>query len=212
MLEFFYRRRLIAVPFIIGLNILVFLAWQGLMPEEFMQEHFLVSWTSLAQGRYWTAVTTVFSHNLLFHIFINMFVLLSFGSFLERELQPLRFTLFYLVAGIIASLVHCMTSALILGDPDLPALGASGAVAGVVGLFAILEPKARILLLGLIPVPALIGVFIFIGLDAWGLIAQAQGSGLPIGHGAHLGGAFTGLVYGFFLRRISGRQPRLRRA
>ena len=51
------------------------------------------------------------------------------------------------------------------------------------------------LLLGIIPMPALVGVAVFVGLDIIGLIAQTEGSGLPIGHGAHLGGALTGALY-----------------
>jgi membrane associated rhomboid family serine protease len=52
----------------------------------------------------------------------------------------------------------------------------------------------------------MVGALAFIGLDVWGLIAQAEGGGLPIGHGAHLGGAFTGILYYFLFLR--GRIPR----
>jgi membrane associated rhomboid family serine protease len=56
-------------------------------------------------------------------------------------------------------------------------------------------PRAGILLFFVLPVPALIGALIFVGLDVVGLIAQSEGGGLPIGHGAHLGGAATGALY-----------------
>lgn len=196
-------RRVFVVKFIIALNIVVFLLWKT--PSEdvflFMAQNFLVSWDALAQGRIWTLVTSVFSHNLLFHLLINMFVLQSFGRVLEMHFNARSFLKFYLLAGIIASLSHALVSAWILGRPDLPALGASGAVAGVMMLFSLMYPRERILIFAIIPVPALWGAFAFVALDIWGLVAQSSGGGLPIGHGAHLGGAFTGAVYYFLVRR-----------
>ncbi len=88
-----------------------------------------------------------------------------------------------------------MVSAFILGEPDLQALGASGAISGVILLFSMIFPKEKIFLFGILPLPALFCALIFIGLDIWGLVSQAGGGGLPIGHGAHLGGAAFGLLY-----------------
>ena len=68
--------------------------------------------------------------------------------------------------------------------------------------FSFLFPKEKLLLLGLIPMPAYVGAILFVGLDIWGLVAQTQGSSLPIGYGAHLGGAFFGVFYYFaFIRK-----------
>lgn len=182
---------------IVALNIVVFALW--MMPSEssvlFMVHNFLVSWDALMQGRVWVLLTSVFSHNMFFHIFLNMLVLVSFGITLERTLGSLRFLRFYLFAGIIASLAHSLISAWLLDRPELPALGASGAIAGVVMVFALLYPRERILLFGIIPIPALWGALAFVALDLWGLFAQAGGGGLPIGHGAHLGGALSGVLY-----------------
>ena len=74
-------------------------------------------------------------------------------------------------------------------------------------VFSLLFPKQKLLLFGIIPVSAILGALIFVGLDIWGLIAQAEGGGLPIGHGAHLGGALSGfLYYNFILKpRLSGK-------
>ncbi len=83
----------------------------------------------------------------------------------------------------------------------MSALGASGAVAGLVLVFSLLFPKEKLLLFGIIPLPALFGALAFIALDLWGLFAQAGGGGLPIGHGAHLGGAFTGILFYFLYVR-----------
>lgn len=161
----------------------------------FMINNFLVSWDHLATGRIWTLITSVFSHNMFFHIFLNMYVFYGFGTVIENELGSKRFLKFYLLAGITASISHVTVSTYLMGQPELPALGASGAVAGTILLFALMNPHEKILLLGLIPMPAITAALLFVGIDLWGLIAQTRGSTLPIGHGAHLGGSLFGLLY-----------------
>jgi len=200
----FLREAIIAVKIFLIINTLVFLAWNIVSragPSEIMIDHFLVSWDGLMQGRFWTLITSVFSHNMFLHFFMNMFVLNSFGPVLERILGTRRFVIIYFLAGIFSSFCHAFVSAWLLGQPDLPALGASGAISAVILIFSFMFPKQTILLFGLIPLPALWGAILFIGLDVWGLIEQAEGGGLPIGHGAHLGGAFTGIVYYYLFIR-----------
>ncbi len=63
-----------------------------------------------------------------------------------------------------------------------------------------------------IPVPALVGALLFVGLDVWGLVAQSAGGGLPIGHGAHLGGAACGALFYFTYLRQRVRHPGSERA
>lgn len=177
------------------LNAAVFAAWLYLGQSPFMIENFLVSADGLAAGRWWTLLTSEFSHLIFLHFFLNMYVLATFGPIVEATIGSGRYLTFYLTAAIVASLGHAAVSAFLLGHPELPALGASGAISGVILLFAFLYPEARLLLLGIIPMPALVGVAVFVGLDIIGLIAQTEGGGLPIGHGAHLGGALTGALY-----------------
>lgn len=198
------------VTAIVVANVIVFLLWLT-TPLPIMAGHFLVSWDHLAGGRVWVLLTAVFSHNLLFHLLINMIVLLSFGPPLERLMGSVRFLGFYLVAGIIGSLAHAVVSNFLIGRPAQPALGASSAIAGVLLLFAFVFPKARVLLFFVIPLPAIAAALLFVGIDIWGLVMQVEGEGLPIGHGAHLGGALTGIVY-FMVRReaLRGRRRRLR--
>src|SRR5204863_9835786 len=131
-------------------------------------------------------ITSEFSHLWLFNILLNMMVLASFAPIVEFTIGSGRFLRFYLVAAVIASLSHAAVSAFLLHQPDQPALGASGAISGVDSLFAALYPRARLYLFGIIPMPALVGALAFVGLDVVGLIAQTEGGGLPIGHGAHL--------------------------
>jgi membrane associated rhomboid family serine protease len=167
----------------------------GISSPEFMIHNFLVSWSALLQGRVWTLVTSVFSHNMFFHLFINMFVLFNFGFIVEKYLGPRRFLAFYLMAGIAGSISHSLTSAFILRQPALMALGASGAISGVVLLFALLYPRELIFIFGIIPIPAIWAVAIITGIDLFGLINQTHGAPSIIGFGAHLGGALVGFIY-----------------
>lgn len=200
------KRRLLIVPLFIVLNAAVFMAWSRPEWQPLMIENFAVSWELLQAGHYANLLTSVFSHNFLIHIFINMFVLHSFGSVMEIVLGRRRFLSFYFIAGVISSLSHCLVSAFLVGKPEMLAVGASGSISGLVLLFSLIFPREKILLFGLIPLPAMLGALAFIGLDVWGVFAQAQGGGLPIGHGAHLGGALTGIIYYLFVLR-----PRMKR-
>ncbi len=188
-------------------NTAVFILWQVAGTNPLMTEHFLVSWSGLEAGRYWTLLSSEFSHIAFVHFFLNMYVLASFGPIVESTIGSGRFLGFYLVAAIVSSLAHASVSAFFLGQPELPALGASGAISGVILLFSCMYPRAGILLFFVIPVPALIGALLFVGLDVVGLIAQTEGGGLPIGHGAHLGGAATGVAYYLIVARrlLNGR-------
>lgn len=177
-----------------------------------MENNFLISWNGLMQGRIWTLITSVFSHTMFFHIFINMYAFFGFGTVLENVMGPKRFLRFYLIAGVTASICHASVSAFLLHEPTLPALGASGAVSGVILLFSLMFPQEKILLMGFIPIPAIFASALIIGLDVWGLIEQTRGGTLPIGHGAHLGGAFYGLIYYLFTIKAHSKRGRSRQA
>lgn len=186
------------VRLIIFLNIAVFIAWSATAYTgglNFMMENFLVSWELLSEGRFWTLITSAFSHNAVFHIVINMFVLRGFGTIMSEEMGTKKFVLFYLLAGMGGSLVHSLVSNFWMHEPALPALGASGAIAGIILYFSFLFPEEKILLLGLIPVRAMWGAVILVGFDVWGLLEQTRGGGSLIGHGAHLGGAAIGICW-----------------
>lgn len=180
----------------IALNVLVFGAWQGWYGPGpgFMSQNFLVSWDLVTEGRVWDLLTSVFSHNWVLHLVLNMFVLNSFGRVVEMFFGWKFYLGFYLFAGVVSSLSHIVVSAFLMGAPQLPALGASGSLAGLILLFALTFPREKIMLFGIVPLPALVGALAFVGLDLWGLVSQVEGGGLPIGHGAHLGGSFAGLL------------------
>lgn len=202
------RQRSLTLRIIVLINVAVYLMWNYTpVSQRFMIENFLVSWLHFVDGRYWVAVTSVFSHNMLFHLLLNMMVLMSFAPPLEGLLGTRRFLSFYLLAGVVASVSHALVSRFVLGMPQQFALGASGAIAGLVILFSFSYPRQKLLLLGVIPIPALWGALAFVAIDLWGLSAQAKGGGLPIGHGAHLGGAFAGLIYYALMRKRIRRLP-----
>lgn len=202
-MRFLINSRSPAVSGIIKINVIVFVIWWIALftDPSFMMANFLVSWTALVEDRPWTLLTSVFSHNWFFHILINMYAFYGFGVVLESTLGFARFLRFYLLAGIFSSLCHCLVSAFLLHDPGLQALGASGAVSGVILLFSLLFPREKIYILGFIPLPAIFAAVLIVGLDLFGLFEQTRGGSLPIGHGAHLGGALYGVGYFLVLRR-----------
>ncbi len=196
--EPWWKRPLRAVPVIIGLNLIVFFMWQLAAQSQawrdFMIVNFLISPYHLAHGLWWTILTSAFSHSAFWHFAINMIVLWSFGAVLERLWGVRVFVSFYLIAAIVSSLSYCGVAQWFLHQPQVPALGASGAITGLLMAYALIFPKQKILLLGIIPIPAFIGVMAFVVWDLWGLFIQRHGGGLPIAHGAHLGGALAGAV------------------
>jgi membrane associated rhomboid family serine protease len=212
----FHLRQLRVLPVIVALNAIVFVAWlvaaRGSDLWSLLAVNFMVSTNRLQHGLWWTLLTAAFSHQELWHFVLNMVVLWSFGSVLERLLGPRLFVAFYLVSALVSSASHCLVSSLLLGDDRIAALGASGAVSAVLIAFSLAFPRNRILLFGIVPIPALVGAALFVAIDLWGLLAQTRGAALPIGHGAHLGGALCGAVlWAAMLRhrvRPAGRGPR----
>jgi membrane associated rhomboid family serine protease len=157
---------------------------------------------------WWTVITAAFSQQSLVHLMVNMIVLWSFGGVLERLWGHRVYVIFYLVAAVVSSLAHCFVSTVMLGLGNVGALGASGVMSGLLLAFALMFPRHKILLFAVLPLPALAAALLFVAFDIWGLVAQGQGVGLPIGHGAHLGGALCGAVFYFsYLKGRFGRTP-----
>ena len=118
----------------------------ALVPSRFFGQ------LSLIAPSGWTPfLTNIFLHGGWLHLILNMWTLWIFGPAVEDRLGPGRFTLFYLFCGIAASLAHA------LANPDsvIPALGASGAIAGVIGAYARMFPAAKLVVM--VPVVLLSG-------------------------------------------------------
>jgi membrane associated rhomboid family serine protease len=143
-----------------------------------------------------TLLAAMFLHGGFLHLFGNMLYLWIFGNNIEDFLGSIRFIFFYLISGLGASFVH------IIFHPSskVPMIGASGAIAGVLGAYFVLYPAARILTLvfiWIIPVPA------FIVLGLW-FVGQVMNIGLGGGVAwfAHVGGFLIGIaLVKVFMRR-----------
>lgn len=144
-------------------------------------------------------ISGTFMHGGWWHIILNMWTLFIFGASLEGRIGRLGFLSFYLVCGLIASLAHAYFNM----DSTAPALGASGAIAGVLGAYATTFPRAKITILILIviiplffKIPALAYAFIWFGfqfLEGFVNLASPGMSG-GIAWWAHIGGFAAGLA------------------
>jgi membrane associated rhomboid family serine protease len=148
-----------------------------------------------------TLFTSMFMHGGILHIAGNMLFLWVFGNNIEDSLGRLKFLLFYLAAGLVA----VYSQAALDPSSTVPTIGASGAVAGVLGAYALLHPKGRVLTLifiiffvTLVEVPALVLLAIWFVLQfipALGQVAAPEaGGGEGIAYFAHVGGFLFGLA------------------
>lgn len=137
--------------------------------------------------------TYMFLHGGLLHILGNLWFLWIFGDNVEDWLGPRRFFRFYLLCGIIAALSHVFMNP---SSPS-PMVGASGAIAGVMGAYYVLYPKARIttlVLFWLIELPAVIFLGLWFAFQILFSLAES-GSGGGVAWYAHIGGFIAGVVY-----------------
>lgn len=135
-----------------------------------------------------TLVTSMFLHGSLFHLLGNMLYLWIFGNNIEDFLGPIRFFLFYIISGLGAGLTHILTHP----NSQVPMIGASGAIAGVLGAYLLLYPTARVttlVFIMIIPIPAAII------LGIW-FVGQIMNIGLGGGVAwfAHIGGFLIGMA------------------
>ena len=173
----------------------------GLVPAEFWQARDAQSWL--------TVLTSMFLHAGWWHLISNMLALYIFGDNVEDRVGHLRYLLFYLLSGLAAAGAHLTAYA----ESTIPTVGASGAIAGVLGAYLLLYPQARVLTLvpvfyfiRLIEIPALIYLgFWFISQLFNGLFALTAADVFQSGGvawWAHIGGFVFGLVV---IRLIAGR-------
>lgn len=146
---------------------------------------------------YITLLTAMFMHGGIAHLFGNLLFLWIFGDNLENALGHVRYTVFYLVSGILASLAHVFATAALALNPLVPSLGASGAISGVLGGYLVLFPKRRVTVLVLrfiTTVPAIVAIgmwFLFQLVNGLGMLGGMEGG---VAYGAHIGGFLAGLV------------------
>ncbi|NTW43318.1 MAG: rhomboid family intramembrane serine protease [Anaerolineaceae bacterium] len=152
-----------------------------------------------------TILTSMFMHGGWVHLGGNMLYLWIFGDNVEDRYGHAKFTIFYLLCGIAATLAQLAFS---IGS-NIPNLGASGAIAGVLGAYILMFPKGRVNVLmgrGVIPMPALIVIGFWIVLQLFsgiGSIAETTETG-GVAYMAHIGGFVAGIVLTFLFGRQSG--------
>jgi rhomboid family protein len=177
---------------------------------------FIESW-GLVPVRFWaapqTAWVTIFSamflHGGWFHILSNMWVLFIFGDNVEDRMGGGGYLVFYLLSGVAAALMQ----AFLLSGSSAPMIGASGAIAGVLGAYLVLFPRSRILSLvpilfifTVIEVPAVIFLLFWFASQLFsGFLSLGGASGSGVAWWAHIGGFVFGLV-GVFLFARRGRK------
>ena len=170
-------------------NVLVFIAQYYFASIGTPLENYGALW-SIGSGNFkvWQLVTHLFMHGSISHIVFNMFALWMFGNTLERFWGPKRFLEFYFMCGIFAGIAQ-----LLLQRNGASAIGASGAIMGVMAAFAYLFPNTELFILFIpIPVKAKYAISGLILYDIFGELVPTANDN--IAHYAHLGGALAGLV------------------
>jgi membrane associated rhomboid family serine protease len=160
------------------------------------------SGTVFASGAFvperFTLVSYMFLHGSWIHLIGNMLFLWVFGDNVEDAMGHARFIMFYLMCGVFAAVVHT----LMLPESDLPLIGASGAVAGVIAAYLILHPKVKVWVLALWRIPirltAAWALGIWIAAQFANLLIEGEEN---VAWWAHLGGLVAGAVLILFMRR-----------
>lgn len=176
----------------------------ALVPAEFWTEgvpftsRVLVPEGALPVEERWTLLTYMFIHGNLLHLLGNMLFLWVFGDNVEDAMGHLRFLLFFIMCGVFAGLAHSM----VMRSSDIPVIGASGSVAGIVAAYLMLHPKVKIWVLALWRIPMkitaawVLGFWILLQVFS-AFVVDAEG----IAWWAHVGGLAAGAVLILFMRR-----------
>jgi rhomboid family protein len=201
-----------AVYALIGVNVLVFALELSLSRGNLDQLFYLLgivparythpAWAErvgFPVDDYWPFLTSMFLHGGWAHIIGNMWALWIFGDNVEDRMGPFRFAIFYLLCGLVAGVVHWFTNP----ESVVPTVGASGAIAGVLGAYFVLFPRSRIVVL--VPIlfyPLFFEVPAVVYLLFWALSQLFSGAVAlagPVEVGgvawwAHVGGFSAGLL------------------
>ncbi len=182
-------------------NIGIFLSYIGQMDDVRAMNAFWLQWgmipARLSDGSgFYTVISSMFIHGGFLHLAGNMLFLWVFGDNVEDELGHWKFLLFYLATGILAALSHYVLAPYSM----IPTVGASGAIAGVMGGYFLLFPKAKvdiliilIVIFRVLPIPAWIMLLVWFGMQfAGGLGSNSDEAG--VAYWAHAGGFVTGII------------------
>ncbi len=190
---------------IIALNIAVYLIqpydadrffyFYGLVPARYSVPH-ISSYFTLAE-QFFALISFMFVHGSFWHLLGNMWSLFIFGDNIEDRLGSLRYLLFYFLCGIASGLFHMLLNIY----SNIPTIGASGAIAGVMGAYFLLFPNSKILtLIPIIFIPFFVYIPAYFFLGIWLLIqflsaAGTSGAAGGIAWWAHIGGFVAGMLF-----------------
>jgi membrane associated rhomboid family serine protease len=184
---------------LIVLNVFVFV-FELSGGDEFVKQWSVIP-ADIVAGQHWiTILTAMFMHGSWMHIIGNLIFLWAFGPEIEDAMGPVRYLGFYLIGGLVASAAQIALAP----SSTVPNLGASGAIAAVMGVFIVTYPRDKIktlLFLGwfvtiaMLPAALLIGLWIITQLFSQvGAVANVQAGG--VAYMAHIGGFFFGAIAG----------------
>lgn len=177
------------LPLII-INVFVFIL-QNVLGMQFTQMFYLD--TATAFVRPWTLLTAMFLHGDITHILFNMYALLMFGPLIEQRVGTKNFLNMYFLSGLIASAGYVFWQEIILGTSAV-ALGASGAIMGVLGMTIVLLPNLRVLFFFIIPMSMRTAGIIFALIDVIGVFTPNNVANI-----AHLFGLAAGMLFARYL-------------
>lgn len=151
----------------------------------------------LENYNFWTFLTSMFMHGGFFHLLANMLSLYFIGRLVENILGKKRYFWLYIFSGFFAGFLFVISPLIFPSDYNTFAVGASGALFGIIGVLIFLTPNLKVYPMFL-PIPikmkyAAPGMLILLWLIS-------VGANLPIGNVAHFGGLLSGIVYGLYLR------------
>jgi membrane associated rhomboid family serine protease len=211
--------------FLIGINLLIFLFEASLSPRDLgsllfqlgvIPSHVLSFFSGSSHYPLLSValpfLTSMFLHGSWMHVIGNMWFLYIFGDNIEDYLGHFRYLLFYLVTGLLAM----VTQVLFAPHSNVPTLGASGAIAGVLGAYFILYPRARVLtwfpIFFIFYLPAWVAlggwfVFQFFSGAATSLVYEGKSAGGGVAFWAHVGGFVVGAILIKLLPPRSRRSP-----
>lgn len=211
------RKPILTVTLIV-VNCLIFLYTKSLGEEGFQRFIFAFGFTpdfffdihgnyQVPTIIYWTPLFSMFLHGGWMHLIGNMLVLWVYGNNIEDYFGPAKFLLFYLLAGIAAVGLYSVINL----DSQIPLVGASGAIAGVMGAYMVLHPRAEItvliffFLIQFVTLPAKVVLGIWFAMQLiMSLLGSSSGGG--VAWMAHVGGFVFGYIVLRILIRIWGRQ------
>ena len=179
-----------------------FIVIYGLVPARYSIPAIASQFTLVEQA--FSFLSFMFLHGGFWHLLGNMWILYIFGDNVEDRLGPVRYLLFYLLCGFASGLTHLFIN----WHSQLPTVGASGAIAGVMGAYFLLYPHSRILTfipIFFIPYFMEIRAFFFLGL--WFLLQFMSAAGTPAEGGgiawwAHIGGFVFGIIFLKIFQRV----------